>query len=105
MIKFNVLYPRTEGGRFDHDYYRDKHMPMVAQKLGSACRSYEIDKGLAGGAPGAPSPYHAACSITCDSLESLQQAMAPHGKAIRADLPNYTDAQPVVWISEVVEPR
>ena len=105
MIQFYVLYPRTEGGRFDHAYYRDRHMPMVAQKLGSACRSYEIDKGLAGGAPGAPSPYHAACSITCDSLESLQQAMAPHGKAIRADLPNYTDAQPVVWISEVVEPR
>ena len=99
------MYPHTPGARFDHDYYRDKHMPMVAQKLGSACRSYEIDKGLAGGAPGAPSPYHAACSITCDSLESLQQAMAPHGKAIRADLPNYTDAQPVVWISEVVEPR
>jgi uncharacterized protein (TIGR02118 family) len=105
MIKFNVQYPRTEGGRFDHAYYRDKHMPMVAQKLGSACLYYTIDKGLAGGAPGAPSPYHAACSIACDSVETLQQAMAPHAKAIRADVPNYTDAQPVVWISEVVVER
>jgi len=78
---------------------------MVAQKLGSACLYYTIDKGLAGGAPGAPSPYHAACSIACDSVETLQQAMAPHAKAIRADVPNYTDAQPVVWISEVVVER
>jgi len=105
MIQFNVLYPRTEGGRFDHAYYRDRHMPMVAQKLGSACRYYTIDKGLAGGAPGAPPPYFAACSIACDSVESLQQAMAPHAKAIKADVPNYTDAQPVVWISEVVVQR
>ena len=103
MIKFHVLYPRTDSGRFDHAYYRDKHMPMVVQKLGSACRSYSIDKGLAGGGPGAPSPFFAACSITCDSVESLQQAMAPHAKAIMSDLPNYTDAKPVVWISEVVE--
>ena len=103
MIKFHVLYPRTDSGRFDHAYYRDKHMPMVVQKLGSACRSYSIDKGLAGGGPGAPSPFFAACSITCDSVESLQQAMAPNAKAITSDLPNYTDAKPVVWISEVVE--
>ena len=104
MIKVTVMYPYTEGARFDHAYYRDQHMPMVAQKLGSACLGYSIDKGLAGGAPGAPAPFFAACSITCASAESLQQAMAPHQKAIQADVPNYTDARPVVWISEVVEP-
>jgi uncharacterized protein (TIGR02118 family) len=104
MIKFHVLYPHSEGGRFDHAYYRDQHMPMVAQKLGSACLSYSIDKGLAGGGPGTPPPFFAACSITCASAESLQQAMAPHQKAIQADVANYTDARPVVWISEVVEP-
>src|SRR5467141_1599668 len=25
MIKVSVMYPNTPGGRFDHDYYRDKH--------------------------------------------------------------------------------
>ena len=105
MIKFNVLYPQSEGARFDHDYYREKHMPMVARLLGSACLSYSIDKGLAGGTPGAPSPFFASCSVVCDSVQSLQQALAPHGREIMADIPNYTSAQPVVWISEVVEPR
>ncbi|WP_122659812.1 EthD family reductase, partial [Pseudomonas viridiflava] len=29
MIKVSVLYPYKEGARFDHDYYRDQHMPLV----------------------------------------------------------------------------
>jgi len=53
MIKFSVMYPNNPGARFDHDYYRDRHMPMVKARMGDACRYYTIDKGLAGGAPGA----------------------------------------------------
>jgi len=105
MIKLNVLYPGKPGTRFDHAYYRDKHMPMVAHRLGSACLYYSIDKGLAGGAPGSPSPYLGACSITCPSAEALQSALAPHAKEIIADVANYTDSEPVMWISEVVVER
>lgn len=105
MIRFNVMYPAKEGARFDHAYYRDKHMPMVASRLGSACLYYTIDKGLAGGAPGAPSPFLAACSVVCESVASLQAALGPNAKEIMADIPNYTDVQPVVWISEVVVER
>lgn len=105
MIKLNVLYPHAEGARFDHAYYRDRHMPMVAQKLGGACLYYSIDRGLAGGAPGSPSPFLAACSVVCESLESFQKAMGPVARDIRADVSNYTDVQPVTWISEVVVER
>jgi uncharacterized protein (TIGR02118 family) len=38
MIKVNVMYPYTEGARFDHAYYCDRHMPMVKARLGSACK-------------------------------------------------------------------
>jgi uncharacterized protein (TIGR02118 family) len=51
MIKVSVMYPNTPGARFNHEYYRDKHMPMVQAKLGAALKSYTVDKGLAGGAP------------------------------------------------------
>ena len=54
MIKVSVMYPNKEGARFDHAYYRDKHMPLVKAKMGDACKFYTVDKGLAGGAPGAP---------------------------------------------------
>ena len=52
MFKVSVMYPHTEGARFDHTYYRDKHMPLVKERLGEACKSYTVDKGIAGGAPG-----------------------------------------------------
>ena len=102
MIKFHVLYPAREGARFDHAYYCDKHMPLVARRLGSACLSYTIDKGIAGGAPGAASPFLAACSISCESVDTLQRALAPHAPEIMADITNYTDVQPVIWIAESV---
>ena len=44
-------------------------------------------------------------SIACESVELLQQALGPHAKEIMADIPNYTDAQPLIWISEVVVER
>ncbi|MDB5956140.1 EthD family reductase [Ramlibacter sp.] len=102
MIKVSVLYPQSAGARFDHAYYRDRHMPMVKDKLGGACLHYTVDQGVAGGAPGAPAPFTAMCHIYCKSLPDFQQAMEPNAQAIMADVANYTDIQPVFQISEVV---
>jgi uncharacterized protein (TIGR02118 family) len=102
MIKVSVLYPHADGVRFDHAYYRDRHLPLVKQCMGDALKSYTIDRGLAGGAPGAPAPYVAACHLFADSVEAFNAAFGPHAKAILADIPNYTDAKPVMQISEVV---
>jgi uncharacterized protein (TIGR02118 family) len=101
MIRFNVIYPFKPGMRFDHDYYRDKHMPLLAKCLGEACRSYTIDKALAGRAPGDQPPFAAACSVYCESVEAVRAALAAHPE-IRADVHNYTDIQPLVWFSDVV---
>jgi uncharacterized protein (TIGR02118 family) len=102
MIKVSVMYPNQPGARFDHDYYRDKHMPLVQERLGAACRFYTVDKGLAGGAPGEPPTYIAMCHIYCDSPEAFSTAFTPHAKEILGDIPNYTDLSPVIQISEVV---
>ena len=29
MIKVSVMYANTPGARFNHEYYRDKHMPHL----------------------------------------------------------------------------
>ena len=105
MIKVSVMYPHQPDARFDHDYYREKHMPMVQQKMGAACRYYTIDKGIAGGMPGQPPAYIAVANIHADSIEAFQAAFGPHVKAIMADVPNYTDLRPVMVISEVVVDR
>ena len=102
MIKFNVMYPFQPGMRFDHDYYRDKHMPLVKARMGDSCKYYTVDKGLAGGTPGAPAVYVGMCHIFCDSVEAFQSGFGPHAKEIMADIPKYTDQTPVIQISEVV---
>jgi uncharacterized protein (TIGR02118 family) len=102
MIKVSVMYPNTPGAKFNHDYYRDQHMPMVKAKLGAALKSYTVDKGLAGGAPGAPATYVAMCHLFCDSVETFMAGFGPNAQAIMADVPNYTDIAPVMQISEVV---
>jgi uncharacterized protein (TIGR02118 family) len=102
VIKVSVMYPNTPGARFDHDYYRDKHLPLLKARMGEACRSYTIDKGVAGGAPGQSPTYVAMCHIFCDSVAAFQGAFGPHAPEILSDIPNYTDVQPVVQISDVV---
>src|SRR5262249_47963848 len=101
MIKVSVLYPHSAGGKFDMSYYTAKHMPMVKQKLGAACKGVAVEQGIAGGAPGAPPTYSAMGHLLFDSVEAFQGAFAPHAQAIMADIPNYTDATPVIQISEV----
>lgn len=102
MIKVSVMYPYQAGARFDHDYYRERHMPLVQARLGAACLSYTVDKGLAGGAPGQPPAYTAMCHIHAESPEAFQAAFAPHAREILGDIANYTDLQPLLQISEVV---
>ena len=102
MIKVSVIYPNTEGKRFDHDYYANKHCAMIADKVGSAMLKSEIDKGVAGMPPGQPAPFIAAVHMYFDSVEAFQGAFAPHTGAIMGDMPNYTDIMPTIQISEVV---
>lgn len=102
MIKVSVFYPNKPGAKFDHGYYRDTHMPMVKAKMGSYCKSYTVDKGLAGGTPDAPAVFVAMCHIYCNTVEDFLAGFGPHAKDIMGDVPNYTDLQPQVQISEVV---
>ena len=102
MIKVSVMYPNRPGARFDHDYYRDKHMPLVKARMGDTCRYYTVDKGVAGGTPDAPAVYVAMCHLFCDSVEAFQRGFGPHAKEIMADIANYTDLKPVIQISQEV---
>ncbi len=101
MIKVSVMYANTPGARFDHDYYRDTHMPLLAARMGDACLSYAVEKGIGGFPPGAPAPYIGLCHIYSETVESFLGAFGPHMAEIMGDIPNYTDVPPQVQISEV----
>jgi uncharacterized protein (TIGR02118 family) len=94
MIRMSVFYPRVEGATFDHDYYRDSHVPLC-DSIWSPVKA-EIDRGVNG-------PNVAAVHIVFDSQEALDAAMAnPDTAKIMADVANYTSIAPVIQVSEMV---
>jgi uncharacterized protein (TIGR02118 family) len=76
-------------------------LTLVKGKLGAALKRIEIDHGLGGGMPGVPAPYIAACHMFFDSVDAFQDAFGPNADAILSDIPNYTNVQPAVQVSEV----
>lgn len=101
MIKVSVMYPNSEEASFDIDYYCSNHMPMVKELLGDVVKGCAIDSGIAGGVPGEVAPFIAMGHLTFESVEIFQSAFAPNAEKILADIPNYTNVQPSIQISEV----
>jgi len=106
MATLSVVYPRTPGAKFDYEYYRTRHMPMVGQRW--------ADAGLVGGeallgkaAPdGSEPPYFAIGIIHFDSDERLQSALAgPHAGEIIDDIRNFTDTEPLIQLNERFVPQ
>ena len=103
MIRVMVLYPQTEGARFDHDYYEGKHMPFLREKLESlGMIRAEVDRGVAG-SPDQSAPFVAVAHLIFETPEQFQQALESVGEEIMADIPNYTDIQFQLQVSEMVE--
>jgi uncharacterized protein (TIGR02118 family) len=101
VIKVTILYPNTPGSRFDFDYYLGSHMPLSIELLGSAMRSVIVERGLSPGAAWPDHAYAAICSFVCDSREAYEQAFFPHMERLQADIPNYTDVEATIQISEI----
>jgi len=101
MIKVSVFYPNHAGAKFDMAYYLQKHIPMVQKFLGSAVKGVTVEEGISGVGPGAAMTYRAIAQFLFNSVEEFQAAFEPHAAEVRADVPNYTDIQPILQISEV----
>jgi uncharacterized protein (TIGR02118 family) len=94
VIRLSVLYPKTEGATFDHDYYKAKHVPLAVKTWG--LEGADIDQGIDG-------PYEAAVHFKFESLEAMGAAMGVEGTgAVLADVANYTTIAPVMQTSEIV---
>ncbi len=103
MIKVTILYPNGDGKTFDMDYYSNKHMPMVANVLGESLKVFKIDKGISGRSPDESIPYLAIGYLYFDTLSAYQNVFGPNAEKIVGDIPNYTNTQPIIQISEIIK--
>ena len=103
MIKVTILYPAGEGKTFNMDYYATKHMPLVAQLMGDSLKTFTIDKGISGRAPNDPATYVAIGYLYFETISAYQNSMQQNRDKILKDIPNYTNIQPVIQVSEVIK--
>ena len=103
MIRVSVMYQNEQGKKFDWDYYLNKHCVTVRQKLTPlGLVRAEIDKGLGSAQPGVPAPFLVMAHMYFNNVGDFQKCMAIHGGDLMSDIPNFTNIQPQVQISEIL---
>jgi uncharacterized protein (TIGR02118 family) len=75
---------------------------MVKEKLGAALKGVCVDQGIGGPEPGSRAIYAVMTHLLFDSLEAFQGAFGPQAEAVMADIPNCTNIEPAVQISEAI---
>jgi uncharacterized protein (TIGR02118 family) len=99
-VSLQVLYPVSDGSRFDLDYYLNSHMPLVDEYMGAQIERVLVTKGLAGG-PDVPPGFHAVATIVFHDQDAMNAAMAG-SKPVLEDIPNFTNVTPQMLIGEVI---
>ena len=89
MIKVSVFYPNGEGKHFNMDYYVKSHIPLVEKLLGSV-------------EPGSTAPFAGMGNMYFDTVEDFGNAFGTYADQIMGDLPNFTNIEPAIQISEVM---
>jgi len=98
MVKISVLYKNAENAKFDIDYFLNLHIPLLKSVIGDKAANMAVDQGLAGGTP---PPFIAMAHLYFNTMEDFQAAMSSGAETIMNDIPNYTNCEPVIQISEV----
>jgi uncharacterized protein (TIGR02118 family) len=101
MINVNVLYPNTDGAKFDMNYYLTSHIPMVKRVLAGALKGCVVEQGLGGAAPGTKADFSVLCHLRFDSVEAFQTAFGPVAAQIQNDVANYSSVAPIIQLSDV----
>ena len=99
-----VLYPHDPADRFDHEYYRDHHMTSLVKLFGhEAISRMEIRKGLSSPDSRNPPLYSCTANIYVADAPGLRRGRrAEITSAVVDDIPHFTSASPVSFMTEVV---
>ena len=96
-MSFNVIYPNHDGARFDTNYYRSSHIPLVMKVMNAA--GVVLIEGVPMG--GSDAPYAMIAHFTFASSEAVTAALAnPAMAEVRADVAKFTDIKPTVMLGK-----
>ena len=99
MIRASVMYANEQGKKFDFDYYLNKHIVLVQQRLEPlGLIKSEVDKAV-----DATSPFIAVGHLYFNSLEEFQNGFFAHAAEFGEDMPNYTDTSVQIQVSEIIK--
>jgi uncharacterized protein (TIGR02118 family) len=89
-----ILYPNSEGVRWDVDYYRTGHMPLIMRLYGEkAIKRFELRKGdqnMAGAKP----DFIGSVNIYIADQAAFDAAGKEHGKTLVEDVPHFSSVMP-----------
>jgi uncharacterized protein (TIGR02118 family) len=101
LFKITIMYPNSEGAKFDMDYYQKTHMPLVAGFLGDNLKYYEIEQGLSGRSSADRPTYLAIGAFYVQDTATYNASVARNREVILGDIKNYTNLQPLIQINEI----
>lgn len=104
MIRVSIYYPNTEKSIFNLEYYLTQHIPLVKRLLKPAgLENMEVDEGIGTPMPGNLVPYSVVAQLLFNNFEEIQTALGEHSIELTADVPNFTNVEPVVQINRVIK--
>ncbi len=96
MHKITVLYGHPENVEAFEDYYKNKHLPLVANMKGIAKLEYTK---LLGTPDGKKGDFYRMAELYFSSPEQMQETMSsPEGQATSNDLSNFATGGAIVLI-------
>lgn len=101
MATVTVLYPAKEGATFDMEYYKAKHMPLVAARWGPCgLKDFQVTD-----LRHSAQPYTVQATLHWDSLASFQKGVAEHAPEIMGDVSNFSSEQPLIITGDIVQTK
>ena len=97
----SVVYPKTATSRFDHAYYTSHHVPLVNRTYGAhGMKSIKVLRGTSslGGAP----VYELIALLEFADMDAFLKAAGAHSDEVMADVPKFTDIQPIVQFNDSI---
>jgi uncharacterized protein (TIGR02118 family) len=92
-----ILYPNSEGVKWDVDYYRKNHMTLIMRLYGEkAIKRFELrkgDKNMAGAKP----DFIGTVNIYIQDQKAFDEAGKQHGQTLRDDVPHFSSVMPVAF--------